>query len=161
MRISNYAKVQEKDIQGDFIKVRDQKNTDKTLEIPLNDYSKFILKKYDYELPKISNQKFNDYIKEVFMLIGYDESVKKTIKIGKDLIDEINPLYERISSHTARRSFITIMKNKKIPDKVIMSFTGHKSLEVFNKYYKPNNDDKKDFMQTVWKMNKPQLKKVQ
>ena len=158
MRISNYSKVRKKDIEGDFIRVRDQKNTDKALEIPLNDFSKYVLKKYNYQLPKISNQKFNDYIKEVFKLLGYDEKVKKTIKIGKDLIEEINPLYERISSHTARRSFITIMKNKKIPDKIIMSYTGHKSLEVFNKYYKPNNDDKKDFMQTVWKMNKPQLK---
>lgn len=160
MRISNYSKVQKKDIQGDFIKVHDQKNTDKVLEIPLNDFSKFILKKYDYQLPKISNQKFNEYIKEVFKLLGYDDAVKKTIKIGKDLIEEINPLYERISSHTARRSFITIMKNKKIPDKIIMSYTGHRSLEVFNKYYKPNQEDRKDFMETVWKMKDVQLKKV-
>ena len=52
------------------------------------------------------------------------------------------------------------MKNNKIPDKVIMSYTGHRSLEVFNKYYKPNNDDKKDFMKSVWKMENAQLKKV-
>ncbi len=160
MRISNYSDVEKKDIQNNFIKVRDKKNNDKTLEIPLNDFSIYILKKYDYNLPKISNQKFNEYIKEVFKLIGYDSNIKKTIKIGKELIEQINPLYERISSHTARRSFITIMKNKKIPDKVIMSYTGHRSLEVFNKYYKPNNDDKKDFMQTVWKMKDSQLKKV-
>lgn len=160
MRISNYSKVNKKDIDGDFIKVRDKKNNDKALEIPLNDFSKYVLKKYDYQLPNISTQKFNNYIKEVFKLLGYNAEVKKTIKVGKDLIEEVNPLYERISSHTARRSFITIMKNKKIPDKVIMSYTGHKSLEVFNKYYKPNNDDKKDFMQTVWKMDDVQLKKV-
>ena len=161
MRISNYSKVQKKDIQNGVIKVRDKKNTDKALEVPLNEFSLYILKKYDYNLPNISNQKFNDYIKEVFQLLGYDENIKKTIKVGKELIEQINPLYERISSHTARRSFITIMKNKKIPDTVIMSFTGHRSLEVFNKYYKPNNDDKKDFMQTVWKMSDTQLKKVQ
>jgi integrase len=160
MRISNYSKVQEKDIQGDFIKVRDQKNTNKSLEVPLNDFSKYILKKYDYNLPSISNQKFNDYIKEVFKELGYNENIKKTIKIGKDLIEEINPLYERISSHTARRSFITIMKNKKIPDKIIMGYTGHRSLEVFNKYYKPNEDEKKDFMQAVWKMESSMLKKI-
>lgn len=57
-----------------------------------------------------------------------------------------------ISSHTARRSFITIIKNKKKPDKVIMSYTGHRSLEVFNKYYKPNNEDRKGFMKAVWKL---------
>ena len=82
------------------------------------------------------------------------------MKIGRELKEQINPLYERVSSHTARRSFITIMKNKKIPDKVIMSYTGHRSLEVFNKYYKPNNEDKKDFMQTVWKFESSPLKKI-
>lgn len=160
MRISNYSKVQKKDIQNGMIKVRDEKNKDKVLEIPLNDYSNLLLEKYDYNFPKISNQKFNDYIKEVFKIMGYDENIKKTMKLGKEIIESITPLYERISSHTARRSFITIMKNEKIPDKVIMGMTGHKSLDVFNKYYKPNNDEKKGFMQTVWKMERTQLKKV-
>lgn len=160
MRISNYTDIQSKDIQDGFIKVRDKKNDDKTLEIPLNDFSIFLLKKYEYKLPKISNQKFNDYIKEVFQIIGYNQNIKKTVKVGKDIIEQIQPLYERISSHTARRSFITIMKNNKIPDKIIMGYTGHRSLEVFNKYYKPNNDDKKEFMESVWKMENTQLKKV-
>ena len=44
-------------------------------------------------------------------------------------------------------------QNKKIPDKVIMSYTGHKSLEIFNKYYKPNTEDKVDFMNSVWKLD--------
>jgi site-specific recombinase XerD len=160
MRISNYSKVKRHDVENGIIKVRDKKNTDKALEVPLNDFSSFILKKYDYKLAKISSQKFNDYIKEVFQIIGYDEIVKKTIKIGRDVIETTSPLYERISSHTARRSFITIMKNKKIPDKVIMGMTGHKSLETFNKYYKPNNEEKITFMETVWKMERTQLKKV-
>lgn len=59
MRYSNYSIVQKKDIFNDTIKVRDEKNNDKNLEIPLNDFSKYILKKYDYKLPKITNQKFN------------------------------------------------------------------------------------------------------
>lgn len=160
MRISNYSKIQKKDIQDGVIKVRDFKNPDKSLEIPLNDFSIYILEKYDYNLPKISNQKFNEYIKDVFQEVGFDYSIKKTIKIGKELIEKITPFYERISSHTARRSFITIMKNKKIPDKVIMGMTGHKSLEVFNKYYKPNDDEKKDFMRVVWNMDNTQLRKV-
>ena len=82
------------------------------------------------------------------------------MKIGREIIESISPFYERISSHTARRSFITIMKNEKIPDKVIMSFTGHKSLEVFNKYYKPNASDKLTFMKTVWKKDELRLKSV-
>jgi integrase len=103
----------------------------------------------EYKLPSITIQKFNVYIKDVFEEAGYTNTVKKTTRVGSDII---NPYHERISSHTTRLSFITIMKNKKIPDKVIMEFTGHKSLEVFNKYYKPNYDDKKDFMTDVWNM---------
>ncbi|WP_053977224.1 tyrosine-type recombinase/integrase [Mangrovimonas xylaniphaga] len=150
MRISNYSKVTKNDIENGCIKVVDKKNNDKYLKIPLNDFSLEILEKYDYKLPVISTQKFNKYIKEVFKELKYKHNIKKVTKIGNKVIETPIPFYDRISSHTARRSFITIMKNKKIPDKVIMEFTGHKSLEVFNKYYKPNEDDKKDFMMDVW-----------
>lgn len=152
MRISNYSKVSKKDIEGGYIKVMDKKNNDKQLKIPLNEFSISVLEKYNYKLPSLSSQKFNEYIKDVFKEIGFTEDVKKTTRIGNEVIEIVQPLYQRISSHTARRSFITIMKNEKVPDKIIMEFTGHKSLEVFNKYYKPNEDQKKEFMTNVWKM---------
>ncbi len=152
MRISNYSKVSKKDIEGGYIKVMDKKNNDKQLKIPLNEFSISVLEKYNYKLPSLSSQKFNEYIKDVFKEIGFTEDVKKTTRIGNEVIEVVQPLYQRISSHTARRSFITIMKNEKVPDKIIMEFTGHKSLEVFNKYYKPNEDQKKEFMTNVWKM---------
>ncbi|MBI9041686.1 tyrosine-type recombinase/integrase [Lutibacter sp.] len=152
MRISNYSKVCKNDIEDGYIKVTDKKNKDKQLKIPLNDFSLEILEKYDYELPIISTQKFNEYIKDVFEELKFDQNIKKVTRVGNEIIDTVQPFYERISSHTARRTFITVMKNKKIPDKVIMEFTGHKSLEVFNKYYKPNEEDKKNFMENVWKL---------
>ena len=153
MRYSNYSKIKKNDIIDSHIKVRDVKDNRKQLNIPLNDYSSYLLKKYDYRLPEISNQKFNEYIKEVIKIVGYTENIKKTSKLGNEIIETVTSFYERISSHTARRSFITIMKTDKIPDKIIMGFTGHKSLEVFNQYYKPNDIEKVDFMQDVFKMN--------
>ena len=152
LRISNYSKINKNDISNGYINVNDKKNNEKQLKIPLNDFSIEILERYEYVLPSISTQKFNKYIKNVFEKVGYTDTIKKTTRVGAKIIENISPFYERVSSHTARRSFITIMKNKKIPDKVIMEFTGHRSLEVFNKYYKPNDDDKKDFMNDVWKM---------
>ena len=160
MRISNYGRITKEDIRDGIIIVRDAKNKNKLLEIPLNDFSRAILTKYEYKLPIISTQKFNEYIKEVFKIMGYDQAIKKSVKIGREIVEQIHPYYERISSHTARRSFITIMKNKRVPDKVIMEITGHKSLEVFNKYYKPNNEERKEFMQTVWKSSNSQMKKI-
>lgn len=151
MRFGNYAKVSKDDIQGEFIRAVDLKSKSKRLSIPLNPISMEILEKYEYDLPRISNQKMNKYIKEVFKKMGYTYEIKKTMKYGDELVEIKSKFYERISSHTARRSFITIMKNKRVPDKVIMSFTGHRSLEVFNNYYRPSEEDKVDYMNDVFK----------
>lgn len=150
MRYSNYSKVKKNDITDGFINVVDVKDITKSLRIPLNNYSKDILEKYDYKLPSISNQKFNDYLKELFQKLGYNEKIKKTMRYGNEIIETESFMYERISSHTARRTFITIMKNNNVPDKIIMSYTGHKSIEVFNNYYRPNEEHRVNFMNSVW-----------
>ncbi|MDW5290934.1 tyrosine-type recombinase/integrase [Formosa sp. PL04] len=150
MRYSNYSKVRKKDVNNNFINVIDAKDNSKSLRIPLNKYSREILIKYDYDLPRISNQKFNDYLKELFALLGFNKKIKKTMKYGKNIVETEDFFYDRISSHTARRSFITIMKNEGVPDKVIMSYTGHRSLEVFNNYYRPNENHRIKFMESVW-----------
>lgn len=151
MRFGNYSRISKDDIQNDFIRVVDLKSKSKNLSIPLNSISRGILEKYDYRLPSISNQKMNEYIKEVFKKLEFDEEIKKTMKYGDELIEKKSEFWERISSHTARRSFITIMKNKRVPDKVIMSYTGHRSLEVFNAYYRPSEEDKVNYMNEVFK----------
>ena len=145
MRFGNYSRISKQDIQGDFIRVVDLKSKSKKLSIPLNSISKAILEKYNYILPNISNQKMNEFIKEVFKEMKFTEDIKKTMKYGDELVDKKSEFWERISSHTARRSFITIMKNNKVPDKVIMSYTGHTSLEVFNNYYRPSEEDKVNY----------------
>ena len=151
MRFGNYSRISKQDIQGDFIRVVDLKSKSKKLSIPLNSISKAILEKYNYILPNISNQKMNEFIKEVFKEMKFTEDIKKTMKYGDELIDKKSEFWERISSHTARRSFITIMKNNKVPDKIIMSYTGHTSLEVFNNYYRPSEEDKVNYMNEVFK----------
>lgn len=151
MRFGNYSSISKEDIQGDFIRVVDLKSKTKNLSIPLNSISRAILEKYDYALPSISNQKMNKFIKEVFQEMAFTDEIKKTMRYGDELIDKKSEFWERISSHTSRRSFITIMKNKRVPDKVIMSYTGHRSLEVFNNYYRPSEEDKVNYMNEVFK----------
>jgi len=151
MRFGNYSTISKSDLEGNFIRVIDLKSKSKNLAIPLNSISKSILEKYDYNLPSITNQKMNEYIKEVFKELKFTDEIKKTMKYGDELVDFKSEFWTRISSHTARRSFITIMKNKRVPDKVIMSYTGHTSLEVFNAYYRPSEEDKINYMNEVFK----------
>ena len=47
----------------------------------------------------------------------------------------IEPFCDRITTHTARRTFVTILRNAGVADKVIMSVTGHRDIKTFNMYH--------------------------
>jgi integrase len=89
----------------------------------------------------ISDQKFREYIKEVASLSGINEPIIKVKQIGNQTEEILTTRNNRISTHTARRTFITIMKNMKVPDAIIMKITGHKSMSSFNMYYRPTTED--------------------
>ena len=150
MRYSDYKRIKRENIVNDVIRMREVKDKSKTLEIPLSNWAKEILEKYNYNLPVISEQKFREYIKETARLVGFTEQVIVASRIGNTIIEESKIRCDLISTHTARRTFITIMKNKGVPDKVIMKITGHKSLSSFHRYYRPNDEDVSGFMNKVW-----------
>lgn len=122
------------------IMLKEEKNSNKvTRLIPMSNIAIDILKKYNYQLPLISNQKQNDAIKEVIQKMGFNHDVEYSRTKGVNQERFIKKFYERIYTHTARRSFITIMRNKGIADKTIMSITGHTDIKSFNQYHQVDN----------------------
>ena len=120
--------------------LKEEKNTSKlTRLIPLSDLAMEILEKYDYNLPLISNQKQNDCIKQLIEKIGWVHDVEYSRTKGVVQERFVEPFFHRISTHTARRSFITIMRNKGIADKTIMSVTGHTDIKSFHQYHQVDN----------------------
>lgn len=136
---------------NDCLVLKEEKDSSKpTREIPLTSISKSILEKYDYNLPLLSNQKENDYIKSVVEKAGFTHEVEYTRTKGVEQKLFVKKFYERISTHTARRTFITIMRNKGVPDKTIMSITGHKDLKTFNMYHQVDNSAKINAVKSVF-----------
>jgi integrase len=117
------------------------------------------LLKYDYELPLIANQKQNQYIKDVFQELEYNHKVQKVTTKGKENIKEDMFFYDRISTHTARRTFITMMKRQGKSDKLIASITGHNDMKTLNQYYQISEPEKKEAMDEVFNIEIP-LKKI-
>ena len=150
MRYSDFKRIKASNVSDNLITIREVKDKSKTLQIPITDRVREILEKYNMELPVISEQKFRDYLKEVFKIAGFTKLSTRSKKIGKRVYEEEVPMYELISTHTARRSFITIMLNSGVPDKAIMKITGHKSINNFQVYYRPSNEVLSDFMSDVW-----------
>lgn len=159
LRYSDYSSVNRGNIQGDNIELISKKNS-AALTIPLNDYSQYILVKYNYDFPLLSEQKFREYIKEVCQLVGMNQPTIKTSFIGSQRIDEEIPKYKRVSSHTARRTFITLSLEKGMRPEVVKGITGHKNLQSFAKYIKVSPEVRRREMKATWEMKLTPLKKA-
>jgi len=119
--------------------------------IPLHKEVKRILEKYNGSLPDvISNQKFNDYIKEACQLAGITDTVKfKEEKGGK--VEIVNrEKYKMVSAHSGRRTFATLQYLAGVPVPTIMKITGHRSVKTFLTYLKLDNMEHAEQMAKKW-----------
>lgn len=141
LRFSDFSELELNSIDGNFIRLK-QAKTGARVVIPIMSKLKPIILKYPNELPTISNQKFNQYIKYVAELAGLTEI--RTIKNTKGNKDNVtkHPLYSLITSHSCRRSYATNMFKAGVPPMLIMSATGHKTESSFLKYIRATSEDK-------------------
>ena len=86
-----------------------------TYILPLNDTAMELLKKYDYELPVISNQRYNSYLKEIADICG----IKKTL-----------------TTHLARHTAATLMLNAGLSIEVVSKILGHSNTKMTQHYAK-------------------------
>ncbi|HET6256217.1 MAG TPA: site-specific integrase [Puia sp.] len=93
-----------------------------------------ILKKYKFTLPVISNQKFNEYLKEIGEIAGLDHPVRIIRFSGVKEVQIRQPKYEFMSSHMARRTFVTIMLEKGVPITIVQKITQHADIRMLMKY---------------------------
>lgn len=160
-RFSDISRIKREDLKGDFWHLRIVKTTDK-IEIPLNDFAKSILNKYADEvkpLPVISEQKTNQYLKELCRMAGIDDKISITRYKGAEKIEQTFEKYELITTHTARQTFVTLSLEKGMRPETVMEITGHKDYKTFTKYIKMTNKVKKVEMNKIWK-KEPVLKLV-
>jgi integrase len=145
LRYSDYSNIKPENIyttdKGIFLNIKTYK-TGKTVIIPLHWIVKNILDKYKNELPRsITNQKTNDYLKELGELAGINDKVNISQNKGGVRVDITKLKYKLITTHTARRSGATNMYLSGIPVQSIMILTGHKTEKVFMSYLRFTEED--------------------
>lgn len=142
LRFSDYNQVTEENFVngGSMLKARALK-TNEPVVIPLHWIVKDILAKHQNQLPKIpSNVKMNLYLKELCQLAGIDSNVIVSMTKAGLRVDSKQPKYELVTTHTARRSFITNMIKSGIPWHMVMKIT-HKSEQAFLRYIRTDNEE--------------------
>ena len=117
------SKLQKKDIikgfDGNLWIQMIREKTDKPLSIPILPKAETIINRYNLggpkALPKISNQKYNSYLKEIATIVGIEK---------------------RMTTHMARRTFAsTVLLYNDVPMEVVSELLGHSSLKVTQDSY--------------------------
>ena len=104
-----------------------------------------ILKKYNFKLPEISNQKLNDNLKTAAEEAKLERVVKIQRMQGVKTINIEEPIHKVISTHMARRTAVSILLNiYKMPIPQVMDITGHSDFKTLKRYI----DDDKDALRT-------------
>lgn len=164
LRISDISRLSHINIQEDKISIKNKKTTT-FVTIPLHSQVKKILNKRDGNLPrKISEAKFNKYVKEVVSEAEITEEIygsKKSLIITSKnekiyrKKEGYYKKYELISSHTCRRSFVSNLYGE-LPNRTIMEITGHQSEVQFEKYVKQTSKEHFEKLQKYWEAEEVQ-----
>ena len=132
------------DANESYISVPVQKTTD-FIRIPFNPFICDMIEKYNIgtsnpDFLHKNHQVFNRAIKLICADAGITDKVKVSKKVNNKLVSEEKPKYQFISSHTMRRSFITILSSMtEITN--IQSVSGHKNIEVLTGYIKHSDKE--------------------
>lgn len=120
-----------------------QQKTREKNSVPINDISGYIFQKFSGGksrtqplFPKLSIQKFNKHLKLLLEDLGFNRLVSLPRMIGSEIINDTpTEIYNLISSHSGRHSFITNTIEMGTMDyKTIMSLSGHSTTSSFLGY---------------------------
>lgn len=137
LRISDLKRLNRHHIHKGVIRMQAYKNQNNII-IKITPWVEEKLIKYDYDLPIISEQKYNKYIKEVCQIAGIKSVVEK-IEDRTKRVQNI-PKYQLISNHTAVKTFITHCAELGISPKTVSYITGKTVKVILDHYYGTNED---------------------
>jgi site-specific recombinase XerD len=134
LRYSDWDQLSSSIIKDGMASIRAAKTGELSM-IPIHPRVKAILKKYNGTLPKkLSIQKMNEYIKAIGMNAKINSDVETRITKGGKVVKTTQPKYMLMSTHTARRTFASVLVLKGISPYLIMKITGHRTVDSFEKY---------------------------
>lgn len=151
-RYVDLAHLTKENLVDDSVKLTQQK-TNKEVIIPMYKGVQTIINRYPdlgRLLPKFSNQKLNDYIKEACEIAEINAITEfKTFK-KNTTIKEYKPKHQLISSHTARKTFICLAYEKGMDVEMIKAITGITREKTLERYLQISAEKKKEQLTAVF-----------
>lgn len=99
-----------------------------------------IAEQYNFSFPQYTSQYFNRALKLICKNAKIETQVKLTRYQGVKEIVIDKPKYKLVSSHTARRTCVSILLAKGVPPTIVMKLTGHTDIKTMMKYERTSTE---------------------
>lgn len=150
LRWSDASKVTASAVHDGYLHIDVQK-TAQPLRIPITAPLKAIVDRIVSNPQRvISPQKFNTYVKILCKAAGIDAVVKRVRHSGTRRFTTELPKWRYVTSHTGRRTFVTLSLEKGMRPEVVMKITGHKDIQTMMRYVNILAGTAKDEMREAW-----------
>jgi integrase len=151
LRFSDVMALRPEHVHGQSIRVTTTKTND-TLLIPLREEARVLVQEMmANKVHPITNQRLNEYVKELGRLAGIDRPTERVqYQGGKRLPSVAVPKYALLTTHTARRTFVTQALKDGMRAEVIRKITGHKDLKSFSRYIEVADRDVEEEFAAVY-----------
>ena len=141
LRISDIQQLNQANIKDGVLSLYQTKTKD-LVDIPiLKEVAPLITHYQKVGFPVINRIKANKTIKELAKRCHIDEVITYKEYRGGETNIKSTPKYNMISFHTARRSCVTNLYKRGYPINYVMTLSGHRSIQAFQRYLKASSKE--------------------
>lgn len=153
LRFSDVIRLKPEHLQGEFIRLQAVK-TRSALTIPLHpqlaEFLAALQGRGAFPFRKVTNQRTNGLLKRLGALAEITEQ-RETVRYRRGTpIARTVPKYELLTTHTGRRTFVTLCLQKGLSPDIIKLTTGHKTMTSFEKYIRHESLAVSKAMTAAW-----------
>jgi len=133
LRYSDYHKLDYHKPQNNFFELI-QTKTKRKVYVPYTKALQEVLAKYDGKVPLMYNQKLNNYLKVIFKDLEFNRIVILHKRYKGKLKEYPFPLFEVITSHVARKTYIMTLIRSGVHIQTVMELSGHADYRTMKPY---------------------------
>ncbi|KUG09398.1 tyrosine-type recombinase/integrase [Solirubrum puertoriconensis] len=158
LRYSDLVSIRAEHLRGNTLRITTQK-TREIISIPLQARALIIVTRYlAGGVRLITNQKLNDYLKELGQLAGITDPIEIIKYKAGNRSSQTVAKWEKLGCHTGRRTFVTLSLERGLRPELVMKITGHRTWRAFQRYVNITEQAVEREFAKVYDM--PQLLKV-
>ena len=139
-RFSDYSRLSSDMVRDGVVRFT-QVKTSASVMVPASTRLLSILERNGGSAPHLAQQHLNESIKNVCKAVKIDEPIEITTSDGLRRTRQIKRKYELVTSHTARRTGITLLYMTGIPLQQVMLISGHKDEDSIRHYLRLTKEE--------------------